>query len=100
MSPKRWRPLSGDAASIYISYAAKNAHHTQQKIPNFFADTCWYAMTKRMKEEMFESYIQKRKKQGFTAIQISIGIPPEVNTKNKDAESEKGIAWEENGKIN
>lgn len=72
----------------------------KQKIPNFFADTCWYAMTKRMKEEMFESYIQKRKKQGFTAIQISIGIPPEVNTKNKDAESEKGIAWEENGKIN
>ena len=70
------------------------------RLPHFLADTWWFALTKRLNDEDFLKLVKTREKQGFTAAQIVVGIPPEVGIKNENASSIFGGAWNEKGEIN
>ena len=50
----------------------------RSKLPHFLADTWWYAITKRLNDKDFLKLVKTRQNQGFTAAQIVVGIPPEV----------------------
>lgn len=69
------------------------------EIPHFLADTCWFAMT-RLSDEKFIKLVETRKQQEFTAIQIVVGIPPEVGIENENAKSICGYAYDIKGRIN
>jgi len=73
---------------------------SEQKIPNFLCDTWWFGVSKRMSSEKFEELAEIRAKQGFTAVQMVVGIPPEVGSTNLNAESPAGSAWSIDGEIN
>ncbi len=68
-------------------------------LPHFLADTWWFAMT-RLDEERFLQLVKTRQKQGFTAAQIVVGIPPEVGIENENAKSIYGSAYDMHGNIN
>lgn len=44
----------------------------------YLADTWWYGLTDRWNGEQFEQTVKFRKSQGFTAIQLVVGVPPEI----------------------
>jgi len=67
---------------------------------NLLCDTWWYGLTRRMSQKQFRDLAQLRKQQGFTAIQLVVGIPPEVGPKHPSGASEVGAAWRLNGEIN
>ena len=71
-----------------------------QKLPHFLADTWWYAITKRVSDEAFIKLVELRERQGFTAAQLVVGIPPEIGYDNENAKSVAGSAWDKNGNIN
>ncbi len=68
--------------------------------PSFLADTWWYGMTRRWDRDSFRSLAERRSNQGFDAIQLVVGIPPEVGPEHAEAASEVGPAWELSGRIN
>ena len=47
-------------------------------IGHFLADTWWYGLTDRISIDDFYELAQQRKDEGFSAIQLVMGIPPEV----------------------
>lgn len=55
------------------------------QIPHFLADTWWYGMSNRISNQKFEEMARLRAKQGFSAVQIVIGIPPEIGPENINA---------------
>jgi len=69
-------------------------------ISGFLADTWWYGLTSRITVSEFESLAQLRVQQGFSAVQIVVGIPPEVGPENPNASSHQGYPWTLDGKIN
>lgn len=71
-----------------------------QLLKKFLADTWWYGFTTRWSEEQMLSLARLRKKQGFSAIQMVVGIPPEVGPQHPSAASVVGAAWNLLGKIN
>lgn len=66
----------------------------------FLCDTWWYGLTQRFDQKTFQELATLRSKQGFNAIQMVIGIPPEVGPKNPNAASEVGPAWNLEGQFN
>ena len=72
----------------------------KETIPHFLADTWWFGLTNRLNDIDFEKLARLRVQQGFTAVQIVIGIPPEVGPKNLNAFSKFGVPWDLDGKIN
>lgn len=70
------------------------------KIPHFLADTWWFALTSRTSDEQFLALVQLRQKQGFTAAQLVVGIPPETGVYNPNAQSPYGPAWDLDHNIN
>lgn len=73
---------------------------TQSQLPPFLADTWWFGLTRRINTTYFHNLVKTRLEQGFTAVQIVVGIPPEVGIANPNASSENGFAWNEKGEIN
>ena len=71
-----------------------------KKLPNFLCDTWWFALTQRLSDSQFEKIARLRVKQGFTAVQLVVGIPPEVGPENPNAASSVGPAWKLNGELN
>ncbi|MFA9288650.1 MAG: DUF4038 domain-containing protein [Weeksellaceae bacterium] len=71
----------------------KNNHLFWENNTPFFllADTFWYGLTKRVSLKDFETIIQKRKAQGFTAIQLVVGPPPETSVVDDNARSTNGV---------
>ncbi|RJR24757.1 DUF4038 domain-containing protein [Candidatus Microgenomates bacterium] len=67
---------------------------------SFLSDTWWYGLTKRVSDEKFEELAKLRARQGFTAVQIVAGIPPEVGPENPNASSYDGPAWNLKGEFN
>jgi hypothetical protein len=67
---------------------------------NVLADTWWYGMSRRWNREQFGELAGLRRKQGFDAVQIVVGIPPEVGPLHRDAASEAGAAWDLSGEPN
>mgnify|MGYP000223633707 CR=1 FL=1 len=70
------------------------------KLPPLLVDTWWFGLTKRMPPELFKELGERRSAQGFTAVQLVVGIPPEVGPANPNAASDVGAAWQSNGTIN
>ncbi|MDQ3393235.1 MAG: DUF4038 domain-containing protein [Bacteroidota bacterium] len=70
------------------------------KLQPFLADTLWFGMTSRISLDQLKDYANIRTKQGFNAVQIVVGIPPEVGPKNKNASGESGPAWDLEGNFN
>jgi hypothetical protein len=54
-------------------------------IANFLADTWWFGLSQRMSKQDFEDLAALRAEQGFSAIQLVVGIPPEVGPENENA---------------
>lgn len=53
-------------------------HYQNGKKFFYLADTWWYGLTNRWTNKDFQEAVDLRKKQGFTAIQLVIGVPPEI----------------------
>ncbi|MBX6389154.1 MAG: DUF4038 domain-containing protein [Frankia sp.] len=70
-----------------------------RRIPCFLADTWWFALTARLSDERFRELAQLRARQGFTAVQLVVGIPPEVGPANVNAHSRVGPAWFPDGRF-
>ncbi|MBK8899812.1 MAG: DUF4038 domain-containing protein [Anaerolineaceae bacterium] len=66
----------------------------------FLADTWWFALTRRLPDEAFAALVEKRVKQGFTAVQLVVGIPPEVGPEHESASSPVGFPWTLTGEFN
>ena len=69
-------------------------------VPCFLADTWWFALTGRVTDDRFTQLARLRAEQGFTAVQLVVGIPPEVGPGNRDAWSPVGPAWFPDGRPN
>ena len=72
----------------------------KNNLEGMLVDTWWYGLTHRMTEENFKKFAQLRVDQGFTAIQLVVGVPPEIGPNNKNAGSIVGPAWDMSGKFN
>ena len=59
----------------------------RKSIPNFLCDTWWYGLTRRLGNDDFEKLAKLRSEQGFNAVQLVVGIPPEIGPENPNAES-------------
>ena len=69
-------------------------------IPHFLCDTWWYGLSQRLPENRFNDLVVIRATQGFDAVQLVVGIPPEVGPENSNAASDFGPAWKLNGEFN
>jgi hypothetical protein len=69
-------------------------------LPCFLADTWWFGLTARLADDRFTELAQLRAAQGFTAVQLVVGIPPEVGPGNRNAWSPVGPAWFLDGRPN
>ncbi len=65
----------------------------------YLADTWWYAMTARLTDEDFQRLITLRVSQGFSAVQVVVGIPPETTPNDPNAASPFGPAWKWSGEF-
>lgn len=73
--------------------------HEHPHFDRFLCDTWWYGLTKRMDDKRFEELAKLRVQQGFTTVQMVVGIPPEVGSENPNASSEVGPAWRQDGEF-
>lgn len=64
------------------------------------ADTWWFGLTSRLSAVQFLDLARQRAAEGFNAVQIVVGIPPEVGPLNPNARSEVGFPWSLEGEIN
>jgi hypothetical protein len=64
------------------------------------ADTWWFGLSKRLSEKDFKDLAALRAEQGFSAIQLVVGVPPEVGPENENAQSEVGFPWTLSGDFN
>jgi hypothetical protein len=67
---------------------------------SFLADTWWYGFTRRFDDARFESLARQRAGEGFTAVQVVAGVPPEVGPAHPEAASAVGPAWSPEGHVN
>ncbi len=74
--------------------------NTKEQISHFLADTWWYGLTNRVDAGQFKSLAKLRVRQGFSAVQLVVGIPPEVGPENDNAKSPVGAAWNLKGEFN
>lgn len=74
--------------------------HVDTRLSGFLADTWWFGLTKRLTEQDFERLAELRAQQAFSAIQLVVGIPPEVGPENENAASTVGFPWTLDGRIN
>ena len=68
--------------------------------PPFLCDTWWYALTGRLSDRQFDDLARLRAEQGFSAVQLVVGIPPDVGPENENALSKVGPAWNLQGDFN
>lgn len=73
---------------------------SRRGVPCFLADTWWFALTGRFPDDRFAELAHLRAEQGFTAVQLVVGIPPEVGPGNRNAWSAAGPAWFPDGRPN
>jgi hypothetical protein len=69
-------------------------------IAGFLADTWWFGLSKRLSEKDFKDLAALRAEQGFSAIQLVVGVPPEVGPENENAQSQVGFPWTLDGHFN
>lgn len=67
---------------------------------NLLADTWWFGLSKRLSEKDFQDLAGLRAEQGFSAVQLVVGVPPEVGPENENAQSQVGFPWKLDGHFN
>lgn len=72
----------------------------QNPLWGLLTDTWWFGLTQRLSPVEFQSLAQQRAEQGFSAIQLVVGIPPEVGPRHPSARSHAGFPWSLDGDIN
>ncbi len=70
------------------------------RLSGFLADTWWFGLTQRVPEKAFQELAELRARQGFTAVQLVVGVPPEVGPENENAASDAGFPWTLDGAFN
>lgn len=75
-------------------------NRVEKEVPHFLCDTWWYGLTQRIEEKKFKQLAKLRVHQGFTSVQMVVGIPPEVGPENSNASSKVGPAWNLKGEFN
>jgi hypothetical protein len=63
----------------------------------FLADTWWFGLSKRLSKNDFGDLVALRAAQGFSAIQLVAGVPPQVGPEN--ARSPVGFPWTTGGEF-
>ncbi len=74
--------------------------HNSSSIAGFLADTWWFGLTKRLPEQDFKDLAVLRREQGFSAVQLVVGVPPEVGPENENVQSQAGYPWTLDGGFN
>ena len=74
--------------------------HQDSGIAGFLADTWWFGLSTRLSEQAFKDLATLRVQQGFSAIQLVVGVPPEVGPENENAQSQVGFPWTIDGRFN
>ncbi len=69
-------------------------------IAGLLADTWWFGLSKRLSEKNFRDLATLRAEQGFSAIQLVVGVPPEVGPENENSKSPVGFPWTIDGNLN
>lgn len=69
-------------------------------VAGFLADTWWFGLASRLSERDFEGLAALRTAQGFSAVQLVVGVPPEVGPENENAQSQAGSPWTLDGHFN
>ncbi|MDP3987580.1 MAG: DUF4038 domain-containing protein [Candidatus Levybacteria bacterium] len=65
-----------------------------------FYDTWWCALSERWDEREFLDAANIRKEQGFSGIQLVVGVPPEIGPRHSSAKSDAGFPYDLLGNIN
>ncbi len=78
----------------------RSGTYKNNRIAGFLADTWWFGLSKRLSEEDFERLAALRAEQGFSAVQLVVGVPPEVGPENENAQSQAGFPWTLDGNFN
>lgn len=73
---------------------------TTSIVTGLLADTWWFGLSQRLSEEDFKGLAELRAEQGFSAVQMVVGIPPEVGPENENAQSQVGFPWTMDGGFN
>lgn len=74
--------------------------HTTRQNSFLLADTWWFGGTNRISLSDFNSALKFRKSQGFNAVQIVAGVPPEVPFFAEEAKNEAGHPFTPNFNLN
>jgi hypothetical protein len=69
-------------------------------IVGLLVDTWWFGLSKRLSGRDFRDLAALRAEQGFSAIQLVVGVPPEVGPENENARSPVGFPWTLDGDLN
>ncbi len=77
-----------------------NTSITPDPLNGLLVDTWWFALTRRLPDKAFMELVEKRVQQGFTAVQLVVGIPPEVGPEHESAASPVGFPWTLAGTFN
>ena len=93
-------PVTVSNGNLKFIMAANRSPSSDTLLDGFLADTWWYGLTKRLSAQAFVDLGELRKRQGFSAVQIVVGNPPEVGPENENAASDVGPAWSLNGEAN
>lgn len=72
----------------------------KRDLSGLLVDTWWYGLTRRLEDDAFTNLAHLRHQQGFSAIQLVVGIPPEVGPENPNADGPDGPAWSLSGQFN
>ncbi|MBC7250174.1 MAG: DUF4038 domain-containing protein [Anaerolineae bacterium] len=73
---------------------------THSELSGLLADTWWFGLTSRLSDADFKMLAARRAAQGFSAIQLVVGVPPEVGPANENAKSPVGFPWTLDGQVN
>jgi len=73
---------------------------TASILRGLLADTWWFGLSQRLSEKGFKDLAELRAEQGFSAVQMVVGIPPEVGPENENAQSQVGFPWTLSGDFN
>jgi hypothetical protein len=69
-------------------------------VAGLLADTWWFGLSQRLTEEESKNLATLRAMQGFSAVQLVVGVPPEVGPENENAKSQVGLPWTLDGEFN
>lgn len=75
-------------------------NHNTDPFHGLLADTWWFGLTSRLDEARFDELARLRAAQGFNAVQLVVGLPPEVGPLNPNGRSDAGFPWSLDGAIN